>query len=112
MSEAANDVLEMLQDDMVSRGWVVYCCNKATHSNFGEKELLEELLTSGKVEVGRTRQTRPDYLDFVAWRGSVAERIARALDAVAAVKGADKEFAYWLALRENVDRFEEKPETL
>ena len=48
----------------------------------------------------------PDYVEFVAWNGSVEERVNRAVKAVAAASGPDKEFADWLCLRENVDRFE------
>src|ERR1700722_2238844 len=99
MSEAANDILEMLQDDMVSRGWVVHFCSETIDPNVGEKEVIEELLTSEKVDVGLPSQSRPDYIELVAWRGSVPERTTRALDAVAAATGADKEFAYWFALR-------------
>ena len=68
--------------------------------------VLSELLATGNVEIGQTHQAKPDYLEFVAWNGSIEERISRAVEAVDAVESRDADFAYWLCLRENVDRFE------
>jgi hypothetical protein len=105
----ADDILESLHEDMASHGWLVQCIKNGGGTFELEprvKELLAELLSSGKVEIGTTELPRPDYLEFVAWRGAVDERISRAMSAVDAVKGHDKDFAYWLCLRENVDRYE------
>jgi hypothetical protein len=104
MSTILKDVLEMLSDDMVSHGWLAQYL-KLSESEARIEDALEEVLSSGKVEIGETNAI-PGYVEFIAWKGSVAERISRAVNAVAAVSGWDKNWAYWLALRENVDRFE------
>jgi len=104
MSTILNDVLEMLSDDMVSHGWLAQYL-KLSESEARIEDVLEEVLASGKVEIGQTNAI-PGYVEFIAWKGSVPERVNRAMKAVAAVSGHDKDFAYWLALRENVDRFE------
>jgi hypothetical protein len=100
----------MLNDDIVSHGLLAQCVEQfgsdAIHPQVRVKDLLEELLTSGKVDIGVARLASPDFVEFVAWKGSVVERTSRAMDAVAAASGANKEFAYWLCLRQNVDRFE------
>ena len=105
-----NDILEMLNDDIVSRGLVAQSVEETEHDllSRSEKEgkVLKELLASDKVEIGAPVRLRPDYLEFVAWRGTVDDRILRAMSAVANTVGHDKEFAYWLCLRKNVDRYE------
>jgi hypothetical protein len=105
-----NDILTMLSDDMVSRGLIAQCLEDAGEDLLSpsEKEgkMLRELLASETVEIGVPSQLRPDYLEFVAWRGSVEDRVRRAMQEVANTVGHDKEFSYWLCLRKNVDRYE------
>ena len=112
MSLTINDVLELLGDDILSHGFLAQCArdsNNGTSLSVAQlKELLAELLTSGKVEIGNTRLASPEYLEFIAWRGTVDERISRAFDAVDSAIDSDKEFAYWLCLRENVDSYEDE----
>jgi hypothetical protein len=67
---------------------------------------LTELLSSGSVDVGEAKLSSPEYVEFMAWKGTVEERVERASAAIDAAHGPDKEFAYWLCLRRNVDRFE------
>ena len=110
MSTITSDILEELGDDLISHGWLVQAIMLADESSQLSqtqiRNVLSELLDTGKVEIGLTYQAKPDYLKFVAWNGTAKERISRALKAVAAVNGPDKEFAYWLCLRENIDHFE------
>jgi len=105
-----NDILTMLNDDMVSRGLIVQCVEEAGDDLLSpsakEGRVLRELLASDTVEIGTAKLLRPDYVEFVAWRGTVDDRILRAMRAVANAGGHDKEFAYWLCLRRNVDRYE------
>jgi hypothetical protein len=100
----------MLNDDLVSHGFLAQylaCSDRfVSSSDTGLRNLLAELLSSGKVEIGEARQSTPGYVEFIAWKGTVAERVNRAQDSVDSAEGGDKEFAYWLCLRENVDRFE------
>ena len=112
MTPTAEDVLDLLSDDLVSRSWVEVCiknsgCPESSRS-VREREVLEELLLSGKVEIGETEEARPDYLAFIAWNGAVPDRVSRALRRVDALTGWDRDFAYWLCLRENVDRYEDQ----
>ncbi len=113
MRAITSTILEMLEDDMLSHGLVAQCVEESNTESNGldvqVKSVLEELLTPGNVEVGVAHLATPQYVEFVAWKGSVAERVGRAMDAVAAASEPDKEFAYWLCLHENVDRFETQP---
>ena len=106
----ADDILEMLRDtDMVEHGFFVQCVADGNGGAALEprvEALLAELLSSGKVEIGEAKQASPGASEFVAWRGTVAERVSRAGSAVSNAVGHDKQFAYWLCLRENVDRYE------
>jgi len=104
-----DDILEMVKDDMVSHGLLAQCVEQATsnhQTSASIEKVLEELLTCGKVEIGTAKAVRDDFVEFVAWKGSVPERVTNAMRAVAAAQCADKEFAYWLCLRENADRFD------
>ena len=114
MTPTTDDLLEMLDDDMVSHGLLAQCLKQAdattTNSNNQLADALRDLLATGKVAIGSANLTTPDYVEFVGWRGTTDERIERALQAVDKADGPDEEFAYWLCLRENVDRFEENDE--
>jgi hypothetical protein len=107
----ADDIIEMLRDDtdMVEHGFFAQCAADGggdTPLDSRVEDLLAELLSSGKVEIGEVKQPQPGASEFVAWRGSVAERVRRANTAVGLAVGYDKQFAYWLCLRENVDQYE------
>ena len=105
-----NTILEMLGNDMVSRGLVAQCIRETDESQSisAEKErgLLRSLLASKIIEIGTPRLLNSDYVEFAAWVGSVEDRVCRAMEAVAKEIGHDKEFAYWLCLRKNVDSYE------
>jgi hypothetical protein len=110
MSTVSNCILELLNDDVVSHGLFVQCVEQDKGGNSGPqlewKAALEQILLLGRVEIGAAKLTSADYVEFIAWKGTVGERIARASDTVDSVSGPDQEFAYWLCLRENIDRFE------
>ena len=110
MTTTTDDILEMLKDDMVSHGNLAqYLKQSNTNTNLTEKQLedvLIQILESGKIAIGIAIPTSPEYVEFVAWNGPVSTRVERAIKSVGNVSGHDKEFAYWLCLRENVDRFE------
>ena len=109
MSTIADYILDLLRDDIVSHGLLVQCIEEDTSRDSAPqvewKDVLKELL-SGHVEIGVARSASPDYVEFIAWKGPIGERVARAAERVERASGADREFAYWLCLRENVDRFE------
>lgn len=113
MSTITRDIIEELHDDLISHGWLVQAIMLVNDvdraSDTTVRNVLRELLETEQVDVGLTRQTKPDYLEFVGWKGTVDERVERAMDAVAIAIGSVKGFAYWLCLRENVDRYEDNP---
>jgi hypothetical protein len=111
MRTIVNDILEMLHSDLVSHGWIAQCIAESNNNSGLAPEsvlsdVLDELLATGIVEIGETNLNAANYVQFLAWSGTVAERISRARTEVAVAVDADKEFAYWLCLRENVDRFD------
>jgi hypothetical protein len=111
MSTTTEEILELLHEDLISHGFLTQClfgtnaARDVVNKQLPDK--LNQLLATNEIEIGNARMTKPDYVEFEAWRGTVPERIIRAIDAVANAEGQDKEFAYWLCLRCNVDRFEE-----
>ncbi|WP_145258187.1 hypothetical protein [Planctomycetes bacterium Pan216] len=111
MADATVSILDMLNDDMVSHGLVVQCLQKsATASDqlHGQiRNMLTNLLSSGSVDVGEAKLSSPEHVEFIAWNGSVEGRVERALAAIDTAAGPDKEFAYWLCLRQNIDRVED-----
>jgi hypothetical protein len=110
MHPIAQQILGLLNDDIVSHGWVAQCARQYCGDE-GELEIeaiLAELLISGDVELGVAKLAPPDYVEFIAWKGALGERIARAMRAVDDAADRDREFSYWLCLRDNIDRFEDE----
>jgi len=105
MISVADCIRELLGQDIVSHGWVVQCVQQEYEPHFEWPEVLRELL-SGDVEIGEAKLSTPDHVEFIAWKGTIAERASRAVERVEGLQAPDREFAYWLALRKNVDRFE------
>jgi hypothetical protein len=105
MSKIADYVYELLQDDMVSHGLLVQSMEQQGHSQLDWKLVLAELL-SRDVAIGSTRLVSPNYVEFIAWVGEIEQRLSRAMAYVENATTQDREFAYWLALRKNVDRYE------
>ena len=102
--------MEMLKQDLVSSGIIAQLIEDEQTGGIAPrgrlKQMLSELLSSGRIEVGGAKLAGPDYVEFVAWNGTCDDRVTRAIDAVSNAISQDKEFAFWLCLRENVDRFE------
>ncbi|WP_298866275.1 hypothetical protein [uncultured Gimesia sp.] len=109
MNAISSYIVELLNDDMVSHGLLVQCIeeDESIHNRPQLKwtEVLENLL-SGEVEIGIAKSKSEEYVEFIAWRGSINERISRAVEYVDKASTSDQEFAYWLCLRKNVDRYE------
>lgn len=106
-----DDIIEILRDgpDMLDYGFFAQCVADGGGSFALEtrvETLLADLLSTGKVEIGEAKELSPGASEFVAWSGTIQDRIRRARDAVNNAVGYDKDFAYWLCLRENVDRYE------
>ncbi len=108
-------VIEDLHIDLVYHEWFVQTvasCNEERRPSQAEiAEILRELLQTGEVEIGRTER-KPDYLEFIAWRGTVDERVKRAMTNIDSTRGLERAFCYWLCLRKNIDRYEDTEESL
>jgi hypothetical protein len=112
MSKILREILELLADDIVSHGLIAQSINQfnaeGQEPQLQLDDVLKELLSSGIVEIGMAKKVATDYVEFVAWKGTVVERVLRAKDSVNATTDLDREFAYWVCLQENVDRFEDQ----
>lgn len=105
MSQVADDIYHQLSEDMVSHGWLVQSFERAQQSPLEWKSMLKDLL-SRDVEIGVARLASSGHVEFVAWPGQVDDRVSRAEERVKMFTTSDQEFAYWLALRKNVDHVE------
>ena len=54
--------------------------------------VLGQLLLSAEVEIGIAKSVSANYVEFVAWKGEVSERVARAVKRVESISGPDREF--------------------
>jgi hypothetical protein len=110
MSSVANYITDLLNEDMVSHGLLVQCVEddviRGDEPLSGWKVVLDELL-SGEVEIGTAKSANGEYVEFIAWKGSTKDRISRAVEALIRSPASAKEFAYWLCLRKNIDRYDE-----
>ena len=110
MNQIANDILKELKEDLVSHGWIAEAItltgNGSATSSLKIETLLSELLMTGKVEIGLTQKAKSDFLEFVTWMGAVPKQVERAMESVSRASDSEKEFAFGLCLRKNVDRFE------
>jgi len=112
MSPLALEIIEELKDDLIYHAWIM---QGIKHEYGGDDmslrlrliELLKELLSSGKVEIGETRLGPRRNVEFIAWKGTIEDRISRAMMAVDQASGFDKDFAYWICLNKNIDRYEQ-----
>lgn len=115
MTEIAKTIFDELHSDLIYHAWIVQGVAGWEVDDYDDatllprvQDVLRELLLSEDVEVGETSLEIPDHVSFIAWRGTIEERIARAMKAVDSYSGDDKNFAYWLALRKNIDRYEDE----
>ena len=108
MNNVSNYIYDSLNDDMACHALLVQCVKDESRRDGQQlswKDILEELL-SHDVEIGTAELKTTEYIEFIAWRGSISERISRAVECVNKAVSSDKEFAYWLCLRKNVDHYE------
>lgn len=70
------------------------------------RNALREMLESGKIEIGNTALDSRGYLVFVAWKGTVDERVDRAMGLLKEYADEEHSFVYWLCPRERVSRYE------
>jgi hypothetical protein len=116
--ELARDLIDELKEDLINHGWIQQAVRlrvgKDASISLYVQSVLDEMLNSGEVEIGETRkecrQGRP-YLAFIAWRGTIEERIARAMNEVERWSKPEIDpvwsyFAYWVCLRKNIDGYE------
>lgn len=109
MRDVTDDLKEQLEDDLLYHAWIVQCVadySEDTGVPRHWEDVLRDMLADG-IEIGDARIARPDYVEFVAWTGSLDERMARAVACVESAPSNDAAFAYWLCLAQNVDRYED-----
>ncbi len=109
-TRATQAVFELLETDLVSSGTIGQCLRSLNPNELENdatlKDFLKEILSSGNVEIGNAKMASPNYVEFEGWIGDVDEKIDRARKAIEMAEGANKEFAFWLCLTKNVDRYE------
>lgn len=103
------EIIEHLHDDIVSHGFLSQCLGLnlplQPEDMASLRGSLFYLLSTEKIEIGSAFESS-DYVEFVAWSGSIPAKVERALEAVAQTPEPDSEFAYWICLKEKVDRYE------
>lgn len=111
MDTTTLEILQQITDDFVSHGIVEQTIKDSKRTDSVSNDVLcatlQEILQTGRVEIGHLSLGDCQKLEFTAWVGTIEDRVARAVKLHESAVGADKEFAYWLCLTENADRFEE-----
>ena len=108
MNSVSEDILDALNDFLVYHELMAQIVKNASPENGPQlnwQDVLEELLL-GEVEIGNIKLKTPDYTEFIAWKGTVNERISRAVECVNNKDPSDPGFSYYIGLRKNVDRYE------
>ena len=109
---ACKTVKAGLEGDLCSYGWLQQIVKEFMPGGVDAPEFIRavvvELLTSG-VEVGKAVKVSKNgmaHVAFVAWKGTVEERVGRALTSVDSHSESDHDWAFCLCLPENVDEYE------
>jgi len=115
INAACKTIKDGLEEDLCSYGWlrqtVKECCLSDVADPESVQAVMVELLASG-VEVGKAVKAFKDSVEhvaFVAWKGTVEERVGRALTSVDSHTESDRDWAFCLCLPENVDEYESNP---
>jgi hypothetical protein len=98
-----------LQEELVSVGEVRQIIADPAVAQAEGSDPLEQVLRrvlADDVEIGYAKNVGGTYVEFVAWKGSIAERCERAYREVDTCGHSDRGFAFWLCLRANVDEYE------
>jgi hypothetical protein len=104
MNNITDHLYDMLSDDILHHGLLAQIVERE-HSAVAWMSVLFELLTRD-VEIGSTSLIDSSYVEFTAWKGDINDRMKRAIESVEGMAIQDREYAYWLALRRNVDKYE------
>ena len=108
ISALSQKVKSSLTVDIVSFGELRQLVRSDVEEELVDKTVetvLDELLKSD-VEIGQAFNVDGKYVKFVAWRGDGGDRVKRALIEVSNSAASDREFAFWLCLKKNVDEYE------
>jgi hypothetical protein len=102
-------VKSALQNDLVSydelRQLVICNLPNDVAESIAVEVVVRNLLAED-VQIGHTLNADGKYVKFVAWKGSISERIERARREAESAEECNREFAYWLCLSKNVDEYE------
>lgn len=109
-----SEIIDHLHDDLVSHGFLAQCIGLhgvRDKDYLGRlRQVLLELMASDRIEIGVAVESG-NYVEMIGWAGTVEAKVDRALSAVVETDQADNEFAFWLCLKENVDRYEDQRDT-
>ena len=107
--EIGQQVKISLQNDIVSTGElrqiIADIIPDCAGSNDFIAQTIQHLLTEG-VEVGNAYNIEDKYVKLIAWKGSVGDRCKRAIRQMESASEIDRNSAFWLCLRDNVDEYE------
>lgn len=100
-----NEVIEELHTDIVSCGWML----QATHGKDTPNDIRNalEALLSDHICIGDAQGVDGRYVKFVAWSGSKHTCIDRAIRKHSELSDHNKDYAFWLCLKQNVDEYED-----
>lgn len=111
MAEAMRRVMIALQDDIVSYAEFLQIVHEASEvvegiihisADYVLAKLLQEDVEIGHAELNAEQ----DRLKFIAWRGSIDDRIARVHHRRSAETKANAGYSSWLCLKSNIDTYE------
>lgn len=116
VQELAQALIEELKegiDDLIYNSWIeqavrLRVSNEAQISLY-LMNVLEEMLKSREVEIGGEVRRERDGVKYIAWEGTVEQRIARAFQETERARQVNPNWglcAYWLRLREKIDGYE------
>jgi hypothetical protein len=105
IEKAIAEIRDALASDIVSCGEMLTIAADVAGSGFGIADILPEVLAL-PAEVGFATDVG-NYVKLTAWRGSIQDRLDRALREHARSNDDDKAFCFWLCLPQNVDEYEE-----
>jgi hypothetical protein len=112
ISEATFEVKAGLHEDLCSYSWFKQTVKSHLRSDKDlvsfEKEVIAVLLAS-EVEIGQALpavRNAEKFVKFVAWKGTISEKITRAYDLLEKQSQLDREWAFVFCLKLNVDEYE------
>jgi len=113
ITQIKEEILDHLCIDMMQMGFLRGLIETIAEENSYSEvmnfyALLSQILEMDNIEIGET-WSNPDekFVYFLAWKGSISEKISRLKERESKGDEIDKYYAAWLCLKSNVNKFEE-----